>query len=235
MLTASPDSDIPLFPSDQWPTAHADGKVFRLVKHSQWVVLNRGHAKIIAKHWLSRDEFRINVRGGHGQQIMLQRSDFAPKMGEGSCLDEEAVAEMICGAIELDPGSAGAPVKLHCPGLGSFQYPFGGPQGRPRTLVVWGGLGSQGQLASALLGDTGSSIQMAHGSHPALFENMSEPLAMALRNSQYLFARKFLQQAYTPDRVAILISEVDPLMASSQQHLKEGADTSAGPHGVDYS
>lgn len=216
-LTADDDSDICVSPVDDWRHAHVDGVKVFLVKHSQWVILNRPHAEVMVRDWspakgwdkfmgwwslpVSNGSFGSRVRNVAAQRFMTNNG------GAYACTDEQAVFATVFGAFE--PGASGTRAM---PGLGrpvlanGTQVPQGlsvhppasqSVQGRCRTFTVFQSgrpLGNlTAEITSAINSDAESSAAFIDPdfSHPIVFKHVGPKLIRALRVSPFLFARKF--------------------------------------------
>jgi hypothetical protein len=189
-----------------------------LVKHSQWVVLNQNHSRIMVSRWPSVSQglaWSIPVHGLHrmdGASKGDNAIDIRPRSAHkvhtwqaGVCADEWAIFATIYGAIIYEgqqkeddlPGLADAPLRI----TGDTGHPWASPQGRCRTFAVWKTTSmweDNGKLREQLIEDYPNTVlQKSQGTHPFVLETVSEEGASMLRQSPYLFARKFESHAMT--------------------------------------
>jgi len=203
-LTADDNSDLCIAPMKEWRWAHVDGQKVWLVKHSQWVILNREHAQTLVNEWippLKWDTFLgwwfVPLKGGPWanrlRRVLAYRFIGHPG-GEWACTDEQAVFAKVFGA--LVPNSEG---EQSFPKLGKIAHT--GPQtknaqGRCRTFVVFRDTESLGNLTHKILRamqkDPARKTHIDGPSHPMALEHLGTPSLQALRESPFLFARKFV-------------------------------------------
>lgn len=199
-LTRNRASDFCVAPSSKWP----QGFNFHIVKHSQWVVLNREHAEVLRNNWPqikshSSSELwtvpLLNSRTGAVEGVGRLHAN-------GICTDEWAIFASIFGAIRN-------PKILNDPQLNPHPlYPNAvQPQGQCHTFAFWdedGGMMAHDSLVNKLRLDPGSKLSCAAGtqasaynmpdcasSHPVSIDALSPAGARAFRRSPFLFARKF--------------------------------------------
>lgn len=189
-----------------WARTNVNGSVLAIVRSSQWSVLNRFHAQKFVDVWRPMSEqdsdagtqansdvgWTLNVHRGpfRNQPIMLSRRAFDPPL----CTDSEAVFASIFGVFIVD---SWPPKPMNFPGLGVVDFAARAPQGRHRTF--WAFEDSNDSLYMQLLADAGSSLVPGSGSHPATIKNISETALDLVRESPYLFGRKFVQGSVSLD------------------------------------
>jgi hypothetical protein len=200
-LLVDDDSDFCVFPSNQWATSPVDGQVVRLLKHHQWVVLNREHAELFVKKWVPVDRFgrwRIWLKSGTwvGHERYVNPRAFAYPRGSSTCTDEWAFMATIYGALEPLTGAR------YFPGFGGGQIDMNSEitQGRCRTWSYWDTTYDKDayQLATQVYDDPSSIISCYPKCHarPMELQALSSNGLHALRNSPFLFARKFSPSAF---------------------------------------
>lgn len=220
-LMEHPESDICIFPSREWAHAQVNGtKEVTLVRHHQWVVLNREHATQMVKEWSP-------VHADGRWSVPLQRGtryagDFwsAPAYAERgpnarSCNDEWAVYATLFGVPVT--GRRAAPVApVNVPGLsGSPLYLNGNQsQGTCRTFAFFEGRGQAFKELGARLGffmaNEVSCWPWCKG-RPMSFKRLSDQAVLAMRESPFLFARKFVPGSVTPGSFQkIILSKAPP-------------------------
>ena len=110
----------------------------KLVKHHQWVVLNRAHSEIFVRDWIpvnAQSEWRIWLRSGawsSEHRVLTPRSFYYPPHAN-TCTDEYAFMATIFGALEPMTGSR------YLPGFGGGHIDMDthASQGRCRTWSYW--------------------------------------------------------------------------------------------------
>merc|ERR1719160_2165522 len=103
------ESDFCIFPSDHWGEADFNNKRAYLVKHQQWVVLNREHAELMVKNWGSVDSngrWAVPIRNevDYSPEAVYNASHFSRSPSVNWCTDEWAFFATIFGA-QVDDGA----------------------------------------------------------------------------------------------------------------------------------
>jgi len=214
-LMADDLSDFAIVESEYWPFSKFTPKYTLLVKADQWTVLNRRHAfKLVSKWEPGQSPSMRSIQVAEDNGSCLYRWQFIPPLLKGSCTDEEAVYQTICGALEVS--FRHGTVLKRCEGTLDVMYPSFVPQGRHRTFVMWDEFDEYDKhpmdpVKLALKGDANSVISSSVASHPASFQQLSAEALATLRASKYLFARKFEEGACAPEDIDILVaSDVVP-------------------------
>lgn len=211
-LLLDDSSDFCLFPSDQWGSASVDGSFVKLLKHHQWVVLSRAHAEMIVRDWVpvnARSEWKVWLKSGtwQGESRNVMPQNFYYPAAANTCTDEWAFMATVFGALEPMSGAR------YLPGFGGGHIDMNtvASQGRCRTWSYWDNnwdaaattLGSQ--IANDFYGSKMSCYPKCHA-RPASLERLSARSLRALRNSPFLFARKFSSAAWMPHYYKIVLS-----------------------------
>eukprot|EP00927_Polykrikos_kofoidii_P058662 TRINITY_DN5331_c0_g1_i2.p1 TRINITY_DN5331_c0_g1~~TRINITY_DN5331_c0_g1_i2.p1 ORF type:complete len:683 (-),score=105.68 TRINITY_DN5331_c0_g1_i2:133-2181(-) len=213
VLTAKGESDFCLISPGVWAAANIGGKDYRLVKHSQWVVLNRHHAEEFAKRWLPEVHVSALVHGQDASEDIISWNVSLPSIGEaapmvvprrwfsrqvgspgGTCTDEEAVFSTVFGALEVVESEGRTDMTIQ--GFGLVAYDKGMPQqGKCHTYVGWNT--APGSIAAFVHDDPDSTlIQTVEGdSHPFEFSKLSNNSLAAVRAHASLFIRKISEEA----------------------------------------
>lgn len=203
-LMADDSSDFCLFPSDQWGSAKFDGSRVKLIKHHQWVVLNRPHAQQFVRDWVpvtDDSQWRIWLKSGtweqHERNVRPEKFFFPP--GANSCTDEWAFLATIFGAIEPKQGTR------YLPGFakGPIDMNSHATQGRCRTWSFWDSDWDPdaSELGREIDNDWPHSEISCYPkcqARPATLEKLSAKSLLALRKSPFLFARKFSDSVQMP-------------------------------------
>lgn len=196
-LVADDDSDFCLFPEHQWGSATIDGHDVRLVKHHQWVVLNKEHAQYFVKEWVpvtERGVWQVWLKTGTWKDKVrfVSPQHFYHPPATNWCTDEWAFMATIFGAIE--------PSMTSLPGFGGGAFALSGPksfttQGRCRTFTFWDTADGDpfAPLATAVHSDYNSQMSCYPRCYqrPATFGEVSGQGLSAMRHSPFLFVRKF--------------------------------------------
>jgi len=208
-LDETDDSDICVLPSHHWGTmdmhSSARAQTSYLVKHSQWVVLNKEHATKMVREWKPVDA------GGHWEVPIAKREEnhlvpsttdvatFVRKSYANTCTDEWAFFATIFGAIpDIDESKGETSVAV--PGWAGHNLMMRGAainkvQGQCRTFAYWDDWGQDfNDLAKLLASDyphTELSCYPNCGLHPMTMNKISDPALLAMRKSPFMFGRKF--------------------------------------------
>lgn len=213
-------SDFCIRAADGWGQLKFGQRHYHLVKHSQWVVLNRAHAQAMVEQWpeVSRGQAELDWsipvfqdRGateypGLGPKVWKLRRHVR------ICTDEWAFFGTIYGVLPI--GTQAFVDDL--PGFGpsrrlwTQEEAMRTHQSRCRTLVVWSVdrlHGKTADVVETILEDerTKLSCHPCTGWHPAEFMRISDRSVAALRGSDFLFARKFSAGSMTLDQFRRLI------------------------------
>lgn len=216
---AEDSSDFCVNPAKQWKEVLP--RTF-VVKHSQWVVLSRAHAKSMASNWpkirlgapASDDaQWNLPVRTSKGADFVYER--LADGWQPETCPDEWAPFASIYGAVfvglipttkEAMPGfDPAGMLDLRGISVGSVEpdKSFQDEQGVCRTFVFFRKQSSNAETARELAADNATRLSCfpkCTSTHPAEFESLSDKGAAALRRSPFLFARKFREGVVTQDQ-----------------------------------
>jgi len=207
-LTANWESDLCISRAGDWPSTFVNGKKLRLVKHHQWAVLNRDHAKVLAAQWQTKP-WRDWVNLGQKAYSMGYTPAF--------CADEVAPFAAIFGARE-PPVPTQDQGWRHYDGLGSINGNVSSAeaqdfQGRCRTLTAWSDTlndfsnhNARDVLLRAMAADPASILRPSNRTHPIVFERLGWSSLLALRASPYLFARKVMPGAWLPNFADIVFA-----------------------------
>lgn len=208
-LTSTDDSDICIFPQEQWASANIDGHDVKMVKHHQWVVLNREHAEKMVRDWQpvdSRGVWHVPLMGGSwaGKERKLSPQHFNRAPNANWCTDEWAFFTTIFGVFE--PFASGSRSYAN---FGSVsQYLPGQLQGKCRTFTFWDDGGEEFRsLGGAISADPSSKMSCFPKcwQHPATLEALSDTALGALRRSSFLFARKMSPNLWMPNYYGIVL------------------------------
>lgn len=211
-LLLDDDSDICLFPADQWASSTIDGKFVKLVKHHQWVVLSRAHAEGFYRDWVSvnaQSQWRVWLRTGSWQKtsrFVYPQSFYYPPSAN-TCTDEYAFMATIFGALEPQGGVR----NLQGFGGGKVDMYTHAAQGRCRTWTYWDNAWDQqatalaSEIANDFYGSSMSCFPKCYA-RPAEISKVSDKSLYALRRSPFLFARKFSPGTWMPNYETIILS-----------------------------
>jgi hypothetical protein len=197
-LSANDDSDFCFFPKRAWKRFLIDGRYFFLPKHHQWVNLNRAHAEKLVSNWDSSTKFWSRFRLKH-----------APRK-QTTCTDEYATFESIFGPLPMGyarwkfPGLAGATIRS---ATGAAEW----NQGSCRTYASWapndGHHWKDTMELSKQITDPRDKVLPPRGFHPVSLAAVGDRSLQILRNSPFLFVRKFTQHAHLQHFAEIMFSK----------------------------
>lgn len=209
-LTASTDSDFCIYPESDWVSLDLTkpGHRAMLVKHSQWMVLNRPHASNMVAGWPA---FRSGIHRRPwevpaGSDAMVSANEGLPLP---QCLDEWAMFATLYGSVILDVTDR-SPRWFSGLSAGPFSLKLWGPeQGTCRTFAWWRTHeGSAGALAEDMVGAGGATFSCyptCPTTHPAEFVRLSDAGMRMLRQSPFLFARKFREDVPTLEQFSRIV------------------------------
>eukprot|EP00747_Dinoflagellata_sp_TGD_P164440 gnl/TRDRNA2_/TRDRNA2_184389_c0_seq1.p1 gnl/TRDRNA2_/TRDRNA2_184389_c0~~gnl/TRDRNA2_/TRDRNA2_184389_c0_seq1.p1 ORF type:complete len:426 (+),score=54.99 gnl/TRDRNA2_/TRDRNA2_184389_c0_seq1:161-1438(+) len=197
-LTARKGSDFCLFPSAEWADKKRNGGLDIAAKYHQWIVLDYDHATKAEEQW----------RAGHLHGFMsdynlnrmyysYRNNSFADERNFG-CLDEFWHMLAIYGPFQAD--SVGTEYWQDLPGFagGTVYVGRAGWQGVCDTFVMWrkylwetsSGYNPFLKLYNSL--DAASRPHNGNNARPGWWDTMSRQGMKAIRESDFLFVRKFI-------------------------------------------
>jgi len=196
-LASRHGSDFCVFPPNEWADVPSPGGVEIVAKHHQWVTLERAHAEKLSVDWAAgklhnlMPHFHMNANA-----YTWSNNSFADNRNWG-CLDEFWHMAALYGTMNnIDtssersvplPDFVGGPLKVS---------PSAGWQGMCDTFVIWSkylhALGNNPfeRLHSAL--DHTSIPHGGNQARPGWWDTISTVGLRAIRNSEFLFVRKFI-------------------------------------------
>lgn len=220
-LTTDDNSDICVNRAESWNQMRFGGlgRKVLVVKHNQWVVLNKEHAGLMVKRWPSVHEvdasghhWSVAVRSQSGQ--LAEHQNPLPAMENNQCSDEWAIFATLFGVlsddgwqhmVSLPKFGGGGSLQMRAGGLGDTW------QGNCRTFVFWNQMPGDPmtELAQSLQADFPNSQLSCWphcgDTHPAEIAALSDHGAALLRRSGYLFGRKFPDHVMTLDQFQRII------------------------------
>lgn len=208
-LAARQGSDFCIFPTQEWADVRNAGVVEVAPKHHQWIILSREHAQGSSSMWAAGKlhDFMARFRMNHLGYTWMNNT-FADSRNFG-CLDEFWHMAAIFGSIKQPIGSADQDV--HLPNF------VGGPlrvsaragwQGTCDTFVMWSKY--LGALAGATMDrssfekfhmslDRASVPHGGNNQRPGWWDTISMHGIRAIRQSDFLFVRKFIDKPALAD------------------------------------
>lgn len=187
-MTADAASDFCIFPRNEWAEVSEnfisditrDPVMLVAVKHHQWIVLSRQHAK-------------LSVQKSNEDRDMMKKFQVNMGFKNTGCLDEFWHFSVLYHAIEL----SGHPAIIHLKGFNGEPLKTSNHeiQGRCDTFVHWdprasGTANNITQLSRELTNDPGTDLMPPSGSSPGSIKRLSRSALSALRSSAFLFVRK---------------------------------------------
>lgn len=204
VLSTRIGSDFCVFPSKEWADIPGSGGLDIAVKHHQWVTIERGHAEQASTLWASgtmhdfMTRFQMNV-----QQYTVNDNSFADNRNFG-CLDEFWYMAALYGPFaHAGPNNVqNVPLALF---TGSPLRIMNSPvmQGQCDTFVLWASfLNPHGSNAFDRLYASLDAPSVPHGGNfarPGWWDTISSGGIAAIRASEFLFVRKFIDNPALAD------------------------------------
>lgn len=208
-LTTRAGSDFCVFPSKEWADiqdTRSYGHVQIVPKHHQWIVLNRAHATKSSMLWARGQMHDLMARF----RMNTMRWTYANNsFGDGrnfGCLDEFWHLAALFGPLQL--GDANRLSHVALPMFSGGPLRIGGTegwQGACDTFVIWSKyIGAEGGIANSFqkLHQSLDTASMPHGGNsqrPGWWDKISTHGIRAIRNSEFLFVRKFIDKPWLTD------------------------------------
>mmetsp|Transcript_17732 Transcript_17732/g.31651 ORF Transcript_17732/g.31651 Transcript_17732/m.31651 type:complete len:399 (+) Transcript_17732:81-1277(+) len=200
-LTMRHGSDFCAFPSNEWADIPGNGGLEVAVKTHQWIVLERVHAEKASIMWASgklhnfMTHFQMNSK-----QYSWNNNSFADSRNFG-CLDEFWHMAALYGTLNHVDATGDSDVSLSLFTNAPLRVSArAGWQGSCDTFVIWSkylhiaGQNPFLQLHSAL--DPASIPHGGNFQRPGWWDTISLHGIQAIRNSGFLFVRKFIDNPY---------------------------------------
>jgi hypothetical protein len=204
-LSGRPGSDFCVFPAKEWADTYQNGQLSLLPKHHQWSVLGREHAQNSWSLWTSGKmhdimyRFRMNT-----QAITWGNNTFADQRNFG-CLDEFWHMAAIYGVLNSAPNKDTVVSLQKFTGSQLQLSSYAGWQGMCDTFVIWAKyMGKDSGVSNPFyrLMTSLDPPSVPHGGNnqrPGWWDQMSTVGMTALRRSDFLFIRKFIDKPYLTD------------------------------------
>jgi len=215
-LTKDDRSDFCFSKHTEWGKARINNETWAVVKNNQWSILNRAHAQKFGEEW---EAPKYNSYAGNNVQWRVPirsdaqawRTDFSPRY----CTDAEAVFATIFGAVAgsaMEDGHFSKPIDdVTLDNGGRFDYSaLKGHQGRCWTFAHFGVRG-QGDDEVHVSDEVPEAVWIApsEASHPYTFVSMTGKSLQYLRQSPFLFGRKFSPDFAQPFYPSIVFADGD--------------------------
>eukprot|EP00747_Dinoflagellata_sp_TGD_P124600 gnl/TRDRNA2_/TRDRNA2_174025_c0_seq6.p1 gnl/TRDRNA2_/TRDRNA2_174025_c0~~gnl/TRDRNA2_/TRDRNA2_174025_c0_seq6.p1 ORF type:complete len:399 (+),score=59.30 gnl/TRDRNA2_/TRDRNA2_174025_c0_seq6:136-1332(+) len=197
-------SDFCLFPSAEWADIPGGGGLEMAAKHHQWIVLDHAHATKAWELWTQGYGHDFMTKFGmNTKPALYTNNSFADNRNYG-CLDEFWHMLTIFGPLRTDYKGSSRYVNLADFNGGPIHIsPNAGWQGMCDTFVVWekylhtGGRNPFLKMHSML-----DHMSVPHGGNsqrPGWWDRISRNGIRAIRNSDFLFVRKFIDNPTLAD------------------------------------
>jgi len=220
VLAARRGSDFCVFPSQEWAdVANANGGIDVAVKHHQWITLDRAHAQQSWDLWKTGHWHHFMPHFRMNQNTSAWSSNGFGDNHNFGCLDEFWHMLALYGPLQ-HPGAHHAQDMT----LSSF---VGGPlrivagagwQGECDTFVVWAKyLHTPGKNPFAKLYDSLDARSVPHGGNyarPGWWDSITTSGLRTIRQSSFLFVRKFIDRPHIHDSQSFAASYIDLVLAS---------------------
>jgi len=198
-LTTRQGSDFCVFPSVEWADVPGAGGLEVAAKHHQWITLSRESAQQASSLWSSghmhgfMSQFHMN-----GNTWSSANQSFADQRNWG-CLDEFWHMIALYGTFKgFTPGT---PQTMNLQGFTNGPLVLDsntGWQGQCDTFVVWAKyMQPHGSDKFSRLHDSLDEMSKPHDGNdqrPGWWDKISSNGIMAIRNSEFLFVRKFIDK-----------------------------------------
>jgi len=203
-LATRPGSDFCAFPSNEWADIPGVGGLEMAVKYHQWITLNRVHAERASLMWASGKWHNFMAKFGMNTQSYIYSNNTYADQRNFGCLDEFWHMAAIYGTLSHVNKAQAATVSLPLFTGASLQVSASaGWQGSCDTFVVWAkylhtpGNNPFQKLYTAL--DTPSVPHGGNSQRPGWWDTISRYGIHAIRNSDFLFVRKFIDNPKLAD------------------------------------
>jgi len=192
-------SDFCVFPSNEWADIPGPQGVQMAVKHHQWVTLSRSHAEKALKLWWEgrfhnfMAMFRMNAEAWRGGN-----NTFSDNRNFG-CLDEFWYMVTLYGPLTQDAMQQNQMVSLSMFSGGQLLVsPQAGWQGECDTFVLWSQYlhipGHNPFLEFHYNLDAMSVPHSGNSARPGWWDTITTHGLQAIRQSSFLFMRKFIDK-----------------------------------------
>lgn len=204
-LSSRPGSDFCVFPSKEWADNYNGGQIAMLPKHHQWSVLGREHAQRSWSLWSNGKmhdimfQFRMN-----SQPLTWRNNTFADQRNFG-CLDEFWHMAALYGVLYAAPNQNSVTSLQMFTGSQLQLSSSAGWQGKCDTFVIWAKyMGADSGVSNPFYRlmnslDPNSMPHNGNNVRPGWWDKMSKTGMAALRNSDFLFIRKFIDKPFLTD------------------------------------
>mmetsp|Transcript_56109 Transcript_56109/g.88960 ORF Transcript_56109/g.88960 Transcript_56109/m.88960 type:complete len:397 (+) Transcript_56109:79-1269(+) len=197
-LTVRAGSDFCAFPSNEWADVQGPSGLEMAVKYHQWIVLERAHAQKAWELWASGTDhnfmsrFQMNMHSYNS----WSNNTYGDHRNFG-CLDEFWHMIALFGTIKhVDANSDAAVSFSHFTGAPLRVSRTAGWQGQCDTFVMWSKyLNTAGNNPFKRFHSTLDAVSIPHGGNdqrPGWWDTISPAGISAIRNSEFLFIRKFI-------------------------------------------
>jgi hypothetical protein len=203
-LSQRPGSDFCAFPSNEWADVPGLNGLEMAVKVHQWITLNREHAERASVLWASgklhnfMSKFQMNM-----QSYVWSNNTYGDSRNFG-CLDEFWHMAALYGTLSHVDAKREAVVSLAGFTNGPLSIsPQAGWQGACDTFVLWAKyLHTPGNNPFARMHATLDPASVPHGGNsqrPGWWDTITTYGIRAIRNSEFLFVRKFIDNPRVAD------------------------------------
>mmetsp|Transcript_21863 Transcript_21863/g.51044 ORF Transcript_21863/g.51044 Transcript_21863/m.51044 type:complete len:480 (+) Transcript_21863:68-1507(+) len=227
-LMTDDGSSFCFFPTAEWVQVFDKGGHHGVIpKHHQWAILSQEHAKVLVARWRDdMEELSVTKLVSHNWTVpacaaeeescsvqnATRFSALLPRRIMPECTDEWTLFSVLYGVLMMRPGQTSRSLSGLTLNHSTLLTDAPHNQGSCRTMVWWRPAGGEvDDIAVAIHNDTQSNLSCypcLPNPHPTEFLRLSEASITRLRQSNFLFARKFAPGVMTLDQFKTLV--LDP-------------------------
>lgn len=204
-LSGRPGSDFCVFPMKEAADQYNNGQLNVLVKHHQWMVLGRDHAQRSWQLWQSGTMHDIMYKWKMNTQALTWGNNTYADQRNFGCLDEFWHMAALYGVLYTTPHRDNVMSLPKFTGGQLTMAASAGWQGMCDTFVIWAKyMGKDSGVSNPFyrLMQSLDPPSVPHGGNnqrPGWWDQMSKKGMTALRQSDFLFIRKFIDKPYLTD------------------------------------
>jgi len=204
-LSGRAGSDFCVFPMREAADNYNNGQLSMLPKHHQWSVLNREHAQRSVERWSAGDMHGIMYQWRMNTQALTWGNNTYADQRNFGCLDEFWHMAALYGVMYATPNQDNTISLAGFTGSQLRMAATAGWQGMCDTFVIWAKyMGTDSGVSNPFyrLMESLDPPSVPHGGNnmrPGWWDQMSRQGMTALRRSDFLFIRKFIDKPFLTD------------------------------------